>query len=54
ECPNGYELYRGQCYKLIPSDGNLLNSLETCNQDGAALAFPESLDVLQYLATMLE
>nr|XP_053627736.1 uncharacterized protein LOC128685266 [Cherax quadricarinatus] len=50
-CPPGYTLYRSRCYKVITKNqfSNFLDALDTCNYDGAALAYPQDTDFLNYL-----
>ncbi|XP_069939206.1 complement factor H-like [Cherax quadricarinatus] len=55
-CPPGYTLYNSRCYKVINKSpfSNFLDALDTCNYDGAALAYPQDIDTLNYLVTFAQ
>lgn len=50
-CPAGYSVFRGMCYKLVTANDHKA-ALVACNDEGAALAFPEESDVLLFLSAL--
>ncbi|ROT81329.1 putative complement factor H-related protein 4 isoform X2 [Penaeus vannamei] len=53
-CPPGFRLYLGRCYRVSDMlfDSHLV-ALSLCENYGAALAFPESADALDFIARMI-
>ncbi|XP_069191903.1 uncharacterized protein [Procambarus clarkii] len=62
-CPNNYSQYKGLCYNVLDTatytgvyinrTGDHIEALKHCMADGSSLAYPESLDVLQYLESLV-
>ncbi|XP_047493512.1 uncharacterized protein LOC125042089 [Penaeus chinensis] len=52
-CPDGYSEYKGQCYKAIPSEVSVWYNLEDCAAEGADLAYPETMDTVQFLVDLV-
>nr|XP_053643638.1 uncharacterized protein LOC128696403 [Cherax quadricarinatus] len=51
-CPNNFTAYRGLCYKVVSQYNPIYSfssALSYCNSLGAALAYPETLDVIDFL-----
>ncbi|XP_068207774.1 uncharacterized protein [Palaemon carinicauda] len=48
-CPTGFFPNNGLCYKLINSKATFIDVLRDCEKDGSALAYPETVEELQYL-----
>ncbi|XP_042211341.1 uncharacterized protein LOC121858775 isoform X2 [Homarus americanus] len=62
-CHGSYKPYKGLCYKVVPASSysrdtekhetNHLRALNYCANEGASLAYPESIDELVHLATLI-
>ncbi|XP_066978849.1 uncharacterized protein [Macrobrachium rosenbergii] len=52
-CISGYSLHKGQCYKIISANGDMHQALDTCVAEGSALAYPETMSTLEFLAQLL-
>ncbi|XP_037803961.1 LOW QUALITY PROTEIN: complement receptor type 1-like [Penaeus monodon] len=53
-CPEGYSPYRGLCYKVIPAADTFLHSYEECMKEGSDIAFPENVNDIQFLISLVE
>ncbi|XP_069957341.1 uncharacterized protein [Cherax quadricarinatus] len=54
-CPGNYTEYRGLCYNITTSaTDDLSMALSYCNKNGAALAYPQDLDTLNYLSLLVQ
>ncbi|KAK7080153.1 hypothetical protein SK128_012687 [Halocaridina rubra] len=53
-CPSGYEEFRGLCYKLFcDSSYDFRKYLSKCNDEGSALFYPQSIEELEFVRTLL-
>ncbi|KAG7158083.1 Complement factor H-related protein 3-like [Homarus americanus] len=53
-CPPDYTRYRGLCYQVKFDQGDdLVGALAECNKEGSSLAYPQDLDTLKYLSTLV-
>ncbi|XP_069948344.1 uncharacterized protein [Cherax quadricarinatus] len=55
-CPNNFTAYRGLCYKVVSQYNPIYSfssALSYCNSLGAALAYPETLDVIDFLVELV-
>nr|XP_045582066.1 uncharacterized protein LOC123745520 [Procambarus clarkii] len=52
-CPAGYTPYRGNCYKLrVNVAGGIVAAQSTCEGDEASLAYPQTVDTVQFMARL--
>ncbi|XP_042208480.1 uncharacterized protein LOC121856820 [Homarus americanus] len=52
-CPEDYRRHKGFCYRLVNHVNNFTEALALCENDGAALTYPETLDALMFLTNMI-
>ncbi|KAK7070257.1 hypothetical protein SK128_012690 [Halocaridina rubra] len=52
--PSGYEEFQGLCYKLFcDSSYDFRKYLSKCNDEGSALFYPQSIEELEFVRTLL-
>ncbi|XP_063887711.1 sushi, von Willebrand factor type A, EGF and pentraxin domain-containing protein 1-like [Scylla paramamosain] len=53
ECPEGFRDHRGLCYAVVSSVSNLVEGQLKCEERGASLAIPQTLEDLKFFAWLV-
>ncbi|XP_066302829.1 macrophage mannose receptor 1-like [Branchiostoma lanceolatum] len=51
-CPNGYQLWRGICYKAFDTPKVFIDAAVSCRKDGGTLAMPRDAETNTFLITL--
>ncbi|KAG7170704.1 Coagulation factor XIII B chain-like [Homarus americanus] len=54
-CPPDYTAHKSRCYKVMEmSNSTFLNALDSCNFDGAALAYPQDENIFNFITQLVK